>query len=141
MPDEPDITDPELAPVQTTEPTLPRVAETVTQLEPVSPANTLDLEPVVPNTLDLEPEEVPTKKPLFDAPAKETSAPRRTALKRTVGGDGFAGASMPSVTPVMKTPEQRQKAIKLHQFGAWILLALISSGVLVVLTLLILLFR
>ena len=141
MPDEPDITDPELPPVQTTEPTLPPVAETAAQLEPVSPAITLDLEPVVPNTLDLEPEEVAQKKPLFDSPSKEASSPRRVALKRSVGGDGFEGASMPSVTPVAKSPEQRQKAVRLHQFGAWILVALISSGVLAVLALLILLFR
>lgn len=138
MPDEPDITDPELPSVQTTEPTLPRVGETVAALEPVSPANTLDLEPVVPNTLDLEPEEVAKKMPLFDGPTKEVSSARRAALKR---GDGFEGASLPNVKPVTKTPEQRQQSVKLHQFGAWILLALISSAVLVVLALLILLFR
>lgn len=141
MPDEPDITDPELAPVQTTEPTLQPVAETAAQLEPVPTSKTLDLEPVVPNTLDLEPEEVPKKKQLFDAPAKEVSSPRRTALKRSVGGDGFEGSSMPSVTPVTKSPQQREKSVKLFQFGAWILVALISSAVLVVLALLILLFR
>lgn len=105
MPTEPDITDPELAPVHTTEPTLPGVRETAPQLEPVLPSQTLDLEPVAPNTLDLEPEEVPT------------------ALKRS---------------PVERAPEAQTK---LFQFGAWILVALISSGVLVVLALLILLFR
>ena len=136
MPDEPDITDPELPPVQTTEPTLQPVAETAVQLEPVVTSKTLDLEPVVPNTLDLEPEEVPKQKALFDAPAKEITSPRRTGIKR--GSDGFEGASMPSVTPVVKSPEQR---VKLFQFGAWILVALISSAVLVVLALVILLFR
>lgn len=142
MADEPDITDPELTPVRrapdVTEPTLPPVAETVTQLDPVAPSNTLELEPVVPNTLDLEPDEAPKKKPVvLDVAPKDTrKAPPKVAKR----GDGFDGVSMPSVTPVSKPIDQRRQTAHAYQFGAWILLALISSAVLTIIALLLHLF-
>lgn len=125
MPDEPDITAPELTPV-TTQPTLAPVAETAALLEPV-PGNTLELE---------DDEDAPSRT-IDDEPPKDAK-PRKAAVKAPMRGDGFDGASLPNLPSAPeKTPEQRQQTVRAFQLGAWVLVALMAVGVLLILGLLV----
>ncbi|MBL8913138.1 MAG: hypothetical protein JNM17_20750 [Archangium sp.] len=127
---------------QTSEPSLPKVAETASILEPVpEPANTLDLDEEAEAIRSADESaggtaekakrvaEKAKKVELVPDPASQQVATKqRRAVPRALGGDGFEGASLQKLPEVKPAENQTEKLIELAKQSAfWIVLALIAA--------------
>lgn len=118
---------------QQSEPSLPKVAETASVLEPVpEPATTLDLDDEA-EALAVREQQARDKKAakveLKPDPATQPVATRqRRAVPRALGGDGFEGASLEQL-PAVKPAESPAATVIdfLRQSAFWIGMAFVAA--------------